>query len=42
MKVLLGQSHNSDGVRWDEVIFPTAAYYPQVHPQAVENTQPML
>jgi hypothetical protein len=25
-----------------DVIFPTAAYYPQVHPQVVENIGPLL
>jgi hypothetical protein len=25
-----------------DVIFPTATYYPQVHPQVVENISPLL
>jgi hypothetical protein len=42
MKVLSGPSHNSDGVIKVRVIFPDGTYYPQVHPQAVENMQPAI
>jgi hypothetical protein len=38
MKLLSGPSQNSDSVLDAQVIFPVGTYYPQVRPQAVENT----
>jgi hypothetical protein len=38
MKLLSGPSQNSDGLCWQAGDFPEGKYYPQVRPQAVENT----